>query len=138
MKGMIGALVVVEQFAGDALGGRGRAGEGDSGDPAVLDQVPRPCRGRPGGEDQHVLGDPGAVGEPDRIGRDLGRLRGRLGDDAIAGGKGSADLAEEDGEREVPGGDADPGAAAPIRSTLRSPVGPGSSTGCRRFLACAA
>ena len=63
------------------------------------------------GEDQRVLGNAGVVGEADRISRDLGRLRRRLGDDAVAGRERGGDLAEEDGEREVPGRDADPDAA---------------------------
>ena len=89
-------------------------------------------RSRPaGGEDQGVLGNAGGMGEADRISRDLGRLRGGLGDDAVARRQRRRDLAEEDGEREIPRRDADPDAPPSIRSTLRSPVGPGSSIGCR-------
>ncbi len=45
-------------------------------------------RSRPaGGEDQGVLGNARRMGEADRIGRDLGRLRGRLGDHGIARGE---------------------------------------------------
>ena len=115
ISGMIGrpALIgiVAEQGAGDALGGGGRAGEGDAGDADILHQRLAHFRAADG-EHQSILGDAGGMGEADRISGDLGRLRGRLGDDAIAGGERRRDLAEEDGEREIPGRDADPGAAA--------------------------
>jgi hypothetical protein len=41
-------------------------------------------------------------------------LLGRLGDGGIASGERSSDRADEDGEREVPGADAGPDAAAVV------------------------
>jgi hypothetical protein len=52
------------------------------------------------------------VEQPDRFGGDQRRLLGGLGEHRIARGQCRRDLAGEDGEREVPGADADKGAAA--------------------------
>ena len=93
-------------WRGDQARYRGRAREHDALRARVGHQ-----RGadfaRAGNELQRVLGHAGGVQQAHGFGRDQRGLLGGLGDDGVAGGERGGDLAGEDGERKVPGADAD-------------------------------
>jgi hypothetical protein len=70
---------------------------------------------------------------------DQRRLLGRFGDDRVAGGQGRGDLADKDGQREIPGTDADEYAAAVQRQAVALAGRAGQGDRLREFLAaCAA
>ena len=99
------ARLVFEQGAGDAPGAGGRAGEGDAGHARVGDQG-RADLGPAGDQLQHLAGNAGLEGQAHGVGGDQRRLRRRLGDHRVSGRQRGGDLAQEDGQREVPRADA--------------------------------
>ena len=56
---------------------------------------------------QQIRGHAGGVEQGDRLGSDQRRLLGRFGQHRVTGGQRGGDLAGENGQREVPGADAD-------------------------------
>ena len=96
----------------DGLGHLGRAGEHHAGDARLRPPAPR-RRSRPGraAAAARRAGTPAACSSRTASQRDRRRLLGRLGQHGVAGGERRGHLAGEDRQREVPGADADPGAA---------------------------
>ncbi|TLD45900.1 MAG: hypothetical protein FAZ92_01836 [Accumulibacter sp.] len=103
--------------AGDQPCHLGRAGEGNAGALAAGDQS-RTDASVAGQEGERSGGDAGTVQQFDRQRRHQRRLLRRLGDDAVACGERRRDLADEDGEGEVPRADADEDATAMQRQAV--------------------
>ncbi|MNU99998.1 hypothetical protein D3C71_901530 [compost metagenome] len=107
-----GAALGVEatgQVAGDDTRHLGGAGEHDAAHSLVRDER-RPHGLTPARQQLHRTGgDAGLTQDAYRLRRDERGLLGRLGEHRIAGRERRADLAAEDGQREVPGADADNG-----------------------------
>ena len=101
----------------DRLGGRRRPGEGNAGKLRMGGDRGTDIAGS-GQQHQHVFGHARLVEEFHRLKRDQRRLWRRFGNDRIAGDQRCRNLAEEDGEREIPRRDAGKHAAAPPRETV--------------------
>ena len=110
----------------DRPGDLGRAGEGDAGDVAGGRPAPRRRAPSPGTRCSASAGMPASCSSRTASEGDQRRLLGRLGDDGVAGGERRRDLAEEDGEREIPRADADEAPRPRRTRRFSSPVGPGS------------
>ncbi len=96
----------------DRAGGFGGTGEGHAGHARILREGRTDGGTVTGQELQHAVRNAGFVQQLHRRVADQVGLFGRLGDHAVAGGQGGADLAEENRQREVPRADADEHTAA--------------------------
>ena len=123
------AVVVGDQGAGDALGGRGRAGEGDAGDADVLDQSLRPFPGRRRRAPARPRGcRPHGRGRPRRR-RSRGSASAGLATTLLPAASAALTWPRKMASGKFHGAMQTQAPRPSMRSTLRSPVGPGSSFG---------